>query len=129
MVKESNDYFLRYDEPVRSLFLFLRTLILAKDPDISEAVKYQMPFFCYKGKIFCYLWLHKKFMKPYIGFMEGNKIDHPDLLSEKRSRVSILLLDPDEDVPVEKIDDILSMLLALYHTDEKLRKSVRRTSR
>lgn len=129
MVEESNNHFLRYDEPVRSLFLFLRTLILDKDPDISEAWKYQMPFFCYKGKIFCYLWVHKKFRKPYIGFIEGNKIDHPDLLSEKRSRIRILLLDAEEDVPVEKIDEIMTMLIALYHTDEKLRKAVRRTSR
>jgi len=129
MVEESNNYFLRYDEPIRSLFLFLRTLILDKDPDLGEAVKYQMPFFCYKGKIFCYLWVHKKFKKPYIGFMEGNKIDHPDLLTEKRSRVKILLLDAEEDVPVEKIDEILTMLLALYHTDEKLRKAVQCRSR
>lgn len=129
MVEESNNHFLRYDEPIRSLFLFLRTFILDKDPDISEAWKYQMPFFCYKGKIFCYLWVHKKFRKPYIGFIEGNKIDHPDLLSEKRSRIRILLLDAEEDVPVEKIDEIMTMLLALYHTDEKLRKAVRRTSR
>lgn len=129
MAGESNNYFARYEEPLQGLFLFLRKFILDKDPDITQTMKYQMPFFCYKGKIFCYFWIHKKLGKPYIGFMEGNKIDHPDLVSEGRARVKILLLDPDEDIPVEKIDDILTMLLALYHTDEKLRKAVQCMSR
>lgn len=82
--------------------------------EITEAWKYGMPFFCYKGKMFCYLWLHKKYGQPYIGIVEGKKVDHPDLLQEKRARMKILLLDPGTDLPLKKINAILKQILALY---------------
>ena len=31
----------------------------------------------YQQKMFCYLWTDKKTHEPYIGIVEGNKIDHP----------------------------------------------------
>ena len=70
-----------------------------------------MPFFCYKGKMFCYLWVHKKYDQPYIGIVDGNKIDHPDLLIEKRARMKILLIEPNKNIPQKKIRLILKILL------------------
>jgi hypothetical protein len=40
--------------------------------------------------MFCYLWVHKKYQRPDIGIVEGNRINHPDLLVEKRARMKIL---------------------------------------
>ena len=66
-------------------------------------------FYCYKGKGFCYLWLHKSYFDNlYVGIVEGNKIDHPDLLKENRSKMKILLIDSAADLPVKKIKDILN---------------------
>lgn len=98
-------YYENKDEPIKGCLLALRQWILNYDEHMTEAWKYRMPMFCYKGKMFCYLWIHKKKKQPYIGIVEGGKIDHPLLLQEKRSRMKIMLLDPAEDLPIEVIDD------------------------
>jgi hypothetical protein len=110
-----DDYFLHQEEPTKSCLLFLRQFILQKDSHITEAWKYGMPFYCYNGKMFCYLWVHKKYHQPYIGIVEGNRINHPDLLVEKRARMKILLIDPTKDLPKSKINSILKTVLALYN--------------
>jgi hypothetical protein len=74
---------LQNEEPIKSCLQFLRDYILKFDEDITEQWLYGMPFFYYKGKRFCYLWIHKKYHKPYIGIVDGHKIDHPELLAEK----------------------------------------------
>jgi hypothetical protein len=73
-----------------------------------------MPFYCYRGKMCCYLWVHKKYHQPYIGIVEGARVHHPDLLPEKRARMKILLIDPARDVPIKKIKTILQEMVDLY---------------
>ena len=114
MLRPIDEYFLQQEEPVRSCLQYLRLHILKQDPDITEAWKYRMPFYCYKGKMCCYLWVHKTLHQPYIGIVEGKLIDHPDLILEKRARMKILLLDPGKDLPIKKINTILNDVLALY---------------
>src|SRR6188768_3635687 len=114
MLRPIDNYFLQLDEPAKSCLLFLREYILNQDPKISETWKYGMPVYCYNGKMFCYLWFHKKYQQPYIGIVEGKLITHPDLLMEKRARMKILLLDQTKDLPMKKIKNILKMVLALY---------------
>jgi len=114
MLREIDNYFLQKDEPVKSCLLFLRGHILNFDKNITEAWKYKMPFYCYKGKMFCYLWTHKKNGLPYIGIVEGRKIDHPLLIQEARARMRILLVDPTSDLPIEAIDEVLKIALAFY---------------
>ncbi len=125
-MRELDNFYARFDEPVQSCFLALKDIILSCDNDVSEAWKYNLPFFCYKGKMFCYLWLDKKRKQPYIGFVEGNKIDHADLLQEKRSRMKILLINPEEDIEIRKIKGILKTALDLYRNGNiriKIKKS------
>jgi hypothetical protein len=114
MLSPIDNYFLKQNEPVKSCLQFLRELILKKDKNITETWKYGMPFYCYNGKMFCYLWVNKKNGKPYLGIVEGKKINHPDLLIEKRERMKILFIDADKDIPVKKINFILKEMLALY---------------
>jgi len=111
---EIDNYYLEQPEPARACLQFLRQHILKKDASITEAWKYRMPFFCYNGKMFCYLWIHKKFRQPYIGFVEGKKLKHPDLIQEKRARMRILLVDPAKNLPIKKIDSILKEVVGLY---------------
>ena len=105
---------MQLQEPVKGCLEAMRQHILKQDAGITEAWKYRMPFFCYKGKMLCYLWVHKKYKQPYLGIVEGNKIDHPDLITEKRARMKILLLDPHCDLPLKKINTILKEVLKLY---------------
>jgi len=114
MLSAIDTYFLTKEEPVKSCLLFLRGYILKQDKNITEAWKYGMPFYCYKGRMFCYLWVHKKYLQPYIGIVEGAKIKHPDLLQEKRARMKILLVDAEKDIPIKKIEGIMKDILDLY---------------
>ncbi len=114
MLRPIDNYFIQQQEPVKSCLQFLRAHILTQDAQITEAWKYGMPFFCYNGKMFCYLWIHKKWHQPYLGIVEGKKIDHPDLIVEKRARMKILLIDPNKDLPMKKINSILKEVIALY---------------
>jgi hypothetical protein len=114
MVRDIDNYFLEKEEPIKSYLLALRDHILKFDTNISEAWKYRMPFYCYSGKMFCYLWVHKKYGQPYMGIVEGKKISHPQLIVEKRARMKIMLLDPEKDVPVKVINSILKDLVHLY---------------
>lgn len=115
MLRPVDDYFLKKEEPVKSCLQFLRQHILQLDPQVTEAWKYGMPFYCYNEKMFCYLWVHKKYLQPYIGIVEGKKINHPDLIIEKRARMKILLVDATKDIPVKKINAILKDVLKLYN--------------
>ncbi|SDL22629.1 hypothetical protein SAMN04488090_0413 [Siphonobacter aquaeclarae] len=113
-MREMDRYFLEQEEPVRSCMLFLREYILGKDPAITEAWKYRMPFFCFRGKMFCYLWTDRKTSLPYIGVVEGKRVDHPGLLLEKRARMRIFPVDPRKDLVVEDLDILFDKILALY---------------
>ncbi len=114
MLRPVDQFFEKKEEPTKGCLEFLRTYLLGLDDAITESLKYGMPFYCYHGKMFCYLWVHKKYKKPYIGFVDGNKLTHPDLLQEKRARMKILLIDPDGELPVRKLDTIFRQTLKLY---------------
>lgn len=113
MLSELDQFYLNKEEPIKSCFLGLRDIILAVDENITAEWKYKLPFFYYKGKMLCYLWIHKKYKQPYIGFVDGNLLDDKDLLVEKRAKMKILLVNPNEDLPIEKINDLLTKGLYL----------------
>jgi len=64
--------------------------------------------------MFCYLWVHKKYHQPYLGLVEGKKLNHPALIVEKRARMKIMLFDPEKDIPVKTIRSILGTAIRLY---------------
>lgn len=113
-MKETDNYYLQKEEPVKSCLSALRKIILDRNPEITEAWKYRMPFFCYKGKMFCYLWIDKKTNFPYLGIVEGKRIDHPGLVQDDRSRMKIMTFNPNEDLRLETILDILDSVRLLY---------------
>lgn len=115
-MKGQDQYYLDHEEPIKSCLIALREIILQQDPEITPAWKYGMPFFCFRGKMFCYLWVHKKHRRPYIGMVEGNRLEHPELLIEKRSRMKIMLFDPNTDLPMDTLEMILQQALDLYRT-------------
>jgi hypothetical protein len=59
------NYYFQKEEPIKSCLLTLREIILSQDKNITNQWKYRMPFFCYKNKMFCYLWTDKKTNLPY----------------------------------------------------------------
>ncbi|TWI97545.1 uncharacterized protein DUF1801 [Mucilaginibacter frigoritolerans] len=111
-----DDFYLQQDEPVKGTLLALKQIILKQDEDITNAWKYGMPFFCYKGKMFCYLWVHKKYQQPYIGMVEGKRFDESFLIQEDRSRMKIMLFNPNEDLPLQTIESIIQKAISFYKT-------------
>jgi len=107
-------YFLKKEEPIKSCLLFLRGYLIRFDNDITEEWKYGMPMYYLRGKMFCYLWVHKKYKQPYLGIVEGKRINHPKLILEKRARMKIMLFDPAKDIPVKTIQSILKEAMKFY---------------
>ena len=114
MADALHNYYLGKEEPNKSCLLALRSIILEQDSHITETQKYGMPCFCYKKKMFCYLWTDKKTDEPYLLMVEGNHLEHPDLEAGDRSRMKIFRVNPNKDIPVQKIKSILQMALDLY---------------
>ncbi|MBL7705081.1 MAG: DUF1801 domain-containing protein [Taibaiella sp.] len=114
MLAPLENFYEQQEDPLRSLMLAMRRLILSQDKEITNELKYGMPFFCYKGKMFCYLWFHKKYRQPYIGFVEGRLFEEPFLVQEKRSRMKIFLLDMHKDLPILPITQLLQKALSFY---------------
>ncbi|NNJ55584.1 MAG: DUF1801 domain-containing protein [Bacteroidia bacterium] len=106
--------YLKQEEPNHSCLLALRTIILEMDPDVSETIKYGMPCFCYKQKMFCYLWTDKKSSLPYVLFVEGKHLNHPLLESGDRTRMKTFTINPNEDIPIDSLSTLLNQALDLY---------------
>ena len=116
MINNLHDFYLTKDEPNKSCLLALRSIILRLDKNVTETQKWKMPCFCYKKKMFCFLWTDKKTQDPYILIVEGKYIHHPDLEDGGRTRMKILRIDPNKSLPIKKIESILQKALDLYRT-------------
>lgn len=114
MTSELENYYLSKNEPNKSCLLTLRSIILKQDKDISERLKWGMPCFCFRKKMFCYLWTDKKTDEPYILMVEGKHLDHLELETGKRSRMKIFRVNPNKDVSLTTIELILNHALNLY---------------
>jgi len=114
MIDEIYNFYLEQEELQKSCLMALRDIILSQDEHISETIKYGMPCFCYKKKMFCYLWTDKKTKEPYILFVEGNFLNNPELEKGNRSRMKIFRVNPNEDLPLDSIKSLLNDALDLY---------------
>jgi hypothetical protein len=109
-----DNFYVQQSESLKSCYLALRDIILAQSEQITPEWKYGCPFFYFKGKMFCYLWFHKKYQQPYIAIMKGKAIRDPLLLAEGRVNIRIMLFNPEKDLPIKKINNILQKALKLY---------------
>lgn len=116
MVEKLHSFYLDKEEPNKSCLLALRDIILNQDTAIAETRKWGMPCFCYNKKMFCYLWIDKKTEEPYILMVEGKYLSHPELEEDNRSRMKIFRVNPNKDLPIRTIEDILQKALDFYRT-------------
>ncbi|TWI25038.1 uncharacterized protein DUF1801 [Sphingobacterium siyangense] len=113
-MQEIQHFYLNQKEPNKSCLLALRHIILQQDTDVSETIKYGMPCFCYRKKAFCYLWTDKRTTFPYLLMVEGKHLDQVQLEAGQRLRMKTLPIDPQEDLPIDTIESILTAALNLY---------------
>ena len=109
MENELDNFYLNQSEPNQFCLLALRDIILGFDTNITSAWKYKLPFFLYKGKMFCYLWQDKKTRIPYIGIVNGSIIDHPKLETGNRKQIKILSINPTKDIELDLVLEILNL--------------------
>lgn len=110
----SDTFYFDKQEPNKSCLLTMRGIVLNQDKNITETRKYGMPCFCYKGKMFCFLWVDKKSNEPYFLMVEGKYLHHPELETGDRSRMKIFRVDPNKDLPISAINVIINQALDLY---------------
>ena len=110
----NDNFYLNKEDPNKSCLLTLHDIILRQDVNVTETKKYGMPCFCYKNKMFCYLWVDKKTEEPYILFVEGQYLDHIKLETGKRARMKIFRVNPNKDISIDTINLILNNALDLY---------------
>jgi len=113
MTSPIDNFFLQHSEPNKSCLLFLRKLILEQNEFITEKMNYGMPCYYYNGKRFCYLWTDKKTGQPYILFVDGNKIEHPEIVQGDRKRMKIFYVDAEKDMDVKIVKELLELAIDL----------------
>ena len=109
-----DSFFNKLEEPNKSTFEALRSIIKNLESNISEKLSYGMPTFYYNNKRFCYLWKEKGTETPYIGFIDGYQIEHPLLIQQKRVRMKILYIDSQKDIAMNELKTVLNLALDLY---------------
>ena len=114
MISELDAFYLSKEEPTRGCLLAMRTFILNFDEQMTETWTHKMPMFRYKGKLFCYLWVDKKTYQPYIGIYKGLEVDHPKLELGNRNKMKTMIVDPEQDLPIEILEEIFKMAIPLY---------------
>ncbi len=114
ILKSLDNFYAAQEEPCKSCLLALSKIILQQDKNITTALKYGMPFFMYKTKMFCYLWVDKKLHEPYLGIVEGALVHHPKLIQGKRARMKTIQFSANKDLPIKTIQLILKQTLDLY---------------
>lgn len=108
MLSPLDVFYEKQTEPIKSCLLYIRQYLLSSDENISEALKYGLPMFLYKGKMLCYFWFDKKTKIPYIGFMKGKFLEHPKLEQGNRKLVKVYEINPEQDILIEEIESIVN---------------------
>ncbi len=113
ILRQLDEFYLNQPEPNRSCYMALRDIISTFDDGITQEWKYKLPFFYLNGKMFCYLWQDKKTKHPYIGFADGQLLNHPALFQGDRKRMKILSIHPDKDIPLDVLTAVLHEAVAI----------------
>ena len=112
-LREIDDFYLNLSEPNRGCMLGLRDIICSFHPEITQEWKYRLPFFYLRGKMFCYMHIDKKSQHPYIGFVDGGRMNHPSLIQGDRKRMKVFPINPTQDLPLDLLQEVLTEALAL----------------
>ena len=113
---EKDNFYLYKEEPNQSCLLSLRHILLKHDPDMTETVKYGLPCFLYRNKILCYLSVDKRTNEPYILWANGRFLDYPELEMGDRTRMKILRVNPQIDIPIDLVVKIQIDAIQLRQT-------------
>lgn len=112
MLNPLENYFLQYNEPLQSSMLYLRSWL--KKQGLEEVYKFSTAFYQYKNKMFCYMSVRAKDRQLYLGFVKGYKMKHPSLIKEGRKQIKVIYINPEEDLPMKELNDIVKLAKNLF---------------
>jgi hypothetical protein len=114
IMKNLETYYNKLPEPNKSCMLALKNIIMQQHELITHELKYGLPCFLFKGKMFAFLWIHKKLKHPYILFVEGLYFNEPYMEQEKRDRMKHFQVWADKDLPIDEIKYLIQKAINLY---------------
>ncbi len=114
MQEQIDNYFYSLDEPCKSCLLFLRRFILDHSSRITESRKFNTPFYYFNKKWLAFISYDPKTKIIYVAFVNGYLIDHPKLLTEGRKKQKIMYIDPEKDINVKALKEILNLACKTY---------------
>ncbi len=112
----AENYIILQPEPFRSILLHLQVVIEHSIPQLSLKYKYNIPFYYFNGKPFCYLNASHKGKFVDVGFWKGNQIQiHLDhLVTKNRKMMVSLRYQTIEDIADDILVDVLQDAASLY---------------
>ena len=111
---EIENFYESLHEPNKSCFLFLRKHLLEFGKDFTEHWKWKLPFFYYKKKPFCYIWVDKKSNFPYVCFTRSLHIEHPQMKLGERKKMKAITINPNSDIDIETLNQIIEESLTKF---------------
>lgn len=112
MLNPLENHFLKQPEPQQSCMLFLRKWLI--EQGLEEQYKYMTAMYYFKGKAFCYMTVSGKEKNLYLGFIKGHLMKHPKLEQEGRKQIKVIYLNPEKDLPIKTLNEIVKMAKKLY---------------
>jgi hypothetical protein len=103
-----DNYFAALPEPQQSAALALMHYALHFSSHITCYLSYGVPFFAYKGKRFMFVNMLKQNQQLYLAFTFGPKLNSPFLDQGKRASMSVLVIDHEQDLPIEIITPLIT---------------------
>lgn len=112
MLNPLENYFLQQPEPQQSCMIYLRSWL--QEQGLEEIYKFNTAFYQYNGKMFCYMSVRSKDKQLYLGFVKGHKMKHPSLQQEGRKQIKVIYLNPENDLPIKTLHEIVKLAKKLY---------------
>ena len=112
-MKALDAYYDGLAEPLQGYMLAVRKIMLDLDEEIESTWKWSTPFFLYRKRMLCYLWVDKKTREPYLGIYGGDALNHPSLVQKHRAKIRKLMLNVDKDIPAGTIRVVLGLAMTL----------------
>lgn len=104
-MKPVDAYFFKQQEPYQSIMLYIRSVILKTLPNVEERYSYNIPFYYYNKKPFCYLNILKGTRFVDVAFLKGIILkDEFPQLKDYNNRKHVRSL---QFVSIENIDEPL----------------------
>jgi hypothetical protein len=108
-----DNYYLSLPEPEQSVLLFLHQFFV-NDMMLQHQRKFNTPFYYLDGKWFSFLDYNPKKRSIHISFVKGNEVSHPKLLSEGRKQMKIYKINPEKDININELKEVVSLFKKLY---------------